>query len=475
MRTAARFQWSAILALQALPGVPGGVPLRGIFYYHGSMSEYPMNPLHSAWLALESKSTPMHVGVLLYFRRPARAKADYVQRLAASWLADTQVQPPWNGRLHRARRWGWSAAWVSQKEVDLDYHFRHSALPSPGGERELGELVSRLHSHPLDLAKPPWEVHLIEGLHGDRFAVYIKLHPALMDGVNAMRAVASFLSPDRAVRDLRPIWAQIQTRPPSGATVLRDWPQLLGALRARITGGLRSSISWTGVRRVPRSALNDRLTAQRRFATQQYARTRLEAVAAPLQASAEELLYYLCASALRRFLREFNALPDDSLVALLADRSRDDGMLSPVFFSLGTAQANKHKRLAEIRQSLKLARRQFAVLPPADARAEGAVDAMPYLLRQMLGVDHRLAPMFNLGIVRLALSEEPLYFNGAQLDAAFPMPMLLQGGALNIACLEYAGQWSVGLCGARENLPHLQRIAVYMGLALEELEAMANE
>ena len=226
---------------------------------------------------------------------------------------------------------------------------------------------------------------------------------------------------------------------------------------------------------MPRSALNDSLSPQRRFATQSYAVSRLEAVGEQFGASPEEILYYLASSALRRFFKEFNALPDDSLVALVADRARTDEMLSPLFIRLGTQHAGRHKRLAEIRRTLNTARRQVAVLKPADARAEGAVDALPYMLRQLVGVDHRLKPLFNVGMVRLALADKPLYLNGARLDAAFPMPMLLEGGALSFAFLRYADQWGVGLMGAREKLPHLQRMAVYMGLALEELEAMADE
>ena len=79
-------------------------------------------------------------------------------------------------------------------DVDLDYHVRHSALPHPGGQRELGVLVSRLHSNELDLHRPLWEVHLIEGLEGNRFAMYSKIHHSLVDGVSGMRLIMRTLS-----------------------------------------------------------------------------------------------------------------------------------------------------------------------------------------------------------------------------------------------------------------------------------------
>ncbi len=433
-----------------------------------------VNPIHAAWLVLESKATPMHMGALLYFKRPRGAKADYVHKLAAQWREHAAVESPWNLRLGRVGLLG--RRWQEDNQFDLDYHFRHSALPAPGGERQMGELVSRLHSHPLDLRKPPWEVHLIEGVHGNRFAVYIKLHPVMFDGFAAMETLRGLLTSDRSLRDMTPLWARpAKISAASRDGLLSDLPALLRAGRQQLRSGFSPALTWSGVKRVPRSALNNQLTGARRFATQQYEIARLDAVAKELAASVEDVLYYLIASALRRFFREYNALPDDPLIALVADRSRRDGLVSPLFLPLATQQADRRKRLDSIRRSLRISRQQFSVLSTSDARAEGTLDVMPYLVRQLAGVDHRMAPLFNLGISSLSLSPTPLFFGGAELDALFPMPMLLQGGALNIALMRYADSWHVGLCGARDLLPHLQRMAVYMGLSLDELEAMINE
>src|SRR3546814_5913225 len=74
-------------------------------------------------------------------------------------------------------------AWEEDRQIDLEYHFRHSALPLPGGERELGVLISRLHSNAMDFNRPLWECHLIEGLEDRRFALYMKMHHSLVDGI----------------------------------------------------------------------------------------------------------------------------------------------------------------------------------------------------------------------------------------------------------------------------------------------------
>ncbi len=431
-----------------------------------------LNSLQAGWLLLESKATPMHMGGLLYFHLPKNAPGNYVQQLVAKLRARDDVQRPWNQRLNR-RGLG-RAHWVEDQAFDIDYHLRHSALPAPGGERQIGELVSRLHSHPIDLRKPPWEMHVIEGLHGGRFAIYLKNHPVMLDGAGVVQAVQGLLSESARGR-LDPMWCRRVQSGNVARSLLEDWPALLRAGSQQLRSGLSPMRAWTGIKRVPRSALNEPLTPPRRFATQQYSAERLRQVAVHFSVNEEEVLYYLIASALRRFFREYNALPTDSMIALLADRSRRDGMLSPLFIPLATQHADRLKRLHAIRDGLRKARRQFSVLAASDARAEAALDTLPYLLRQMLKVDHRLAPLFNLGLARLDLGDKPLYLHGARLDAVFPMPMLLQGGALNIACLRYADYWHVGLCGARDLLPHLQRMAVYMGLSLDELEAMKDE
>src|SRR5207244_7940573 len=113
-------------------------------------------------------------------------------------------------------------------DVDLEYHVRHSALPHPGGQRELGILVSRLHSHQLDLHRPLWEVHLIEGLEGNRFAMYSKTHHSLIDGVSGMRLIMRALSNDPARRDMPAFWTVGEGKRPTRAADENGAGGLLG-------------------------------------------------------------------------------------------------------------------------------------------------------------------------------------------------------------------------------------------------------
>ena len=139
-----------------------------------------LKPLDASWLYVESRTTPMHVAGLNIFSLPDGAPPDFLSNLVAQLREAKSFMPPWNLRLKDSLLRGVMPAWEVDDNLDLDYHLRHSALPHPGGERELGVLVSRLHSHELDLSRPLWECHVIEGLENNRFALYIKMHHALM-------------------------------------------------------------------------------------------------------------------------------------------------------------------------------------------------------------------------------------------------------------------------------------------------------
>jgi diacylglycerol O-acyltransferase len=115
----------------------------------------------------------MHDGGLFEFTPPDDAGPDYLAETLEGMRSQVKIPQPWNLKLVEGPVVGHKLPLMREdRDLDLDYHVRHSALPHPGGQRQLGVLVSRLHSHQLDLHRPLWEVHLIEGLdEGGRFAI----------------------------------------------------------------------------------------------------------------------------------------------------------------------------------------------------------------------------------------------------------------------------------------------------------------
>jgi diacylglycerol O-acyltransferase / wax synthase len=131
-----------------------------------------MPPQDSMFLIPESREQPMHVGSLQLFELPAGADRSLIRETYEELLSATDVAPAFRRRPHRSWATLGQWSWVDDEDIDLEHHVRHSGLPEPGRVRELLALVSRLHGTLLDRQRPLWEMHVIEGLAENRFAVY---------------------------------------------------------------------------------------------------------------------------------------------------------------------------------------------------------------------------------------------------------------------------------------------------------------
>jgi diacylglycerol O-acyltransferase / wax synthase len=456
----------------------------------------PLNLLDASWLLVESHETPMHVGALMPFSLPEDAGPDFLARMMADFRAATDVGPPWNRKLRSPKMRGLVPLWTEVDEIDLEHHVHHSSLPAPGGERELGQLIARLHSQPLDLTRPPWEVELIEGLEGGRFALYTKVHHALMDGIAGVRLLLRAMSSDRtASRHTAPFWTiQPEARPrraePAAATVAQIANGLLGAVRgqadsvpniARAFGAMIGAVrNKDDVLQIPfdtpQSIINCRIRAPRRFATQRYAIDRLRAVGKAAGATLNDVVLALCGGALRRFLSELGELPDKPLTAGIPFSVRpadDDGEGNAITFiiaTLGTDIDDPVERLQSICASARRAKQHVQGLPRQAMTQYTLLLMAPYMATLMTGIGGRTRPMFNITISNVPGPELPLYFRGARMEASYPVSLVSHGQALNITCQSYAGFLHFGFTGCRDSLPHMQRIATYTGDALQELE-----
>ena len=438
-----------------------------------------MRPLDAVWLMMESDDTPMHVGVLAIFNKPRNAKANYLSEWAQQMRQVQVPADPWGLAVSRGP--GLLGPRLEEdQDFDIEYHFRHSALPEPGGERELGVMVSRLHSHPLDPSRPLWEFHLIEGLERDRFAFYVKVHHALVDNVNAIPMMLSMLSSSARQRNLPPLWAQPlrsgeDTDDDSNEDKLPDAGEVVDALGKLASGFAKNAFRRNGrgsfllPSGTPRSTLNRQINAQRRFATQQFEESRIQALAEATDSTLNEILTYLCGSTLRRFFKEYNALPERSLVGALPvslqERSErlPGNAIAGLRVALGTHIGDPLARLAAVKESMKKVREDRASLPEQAVTSYVMMRAAPLYASQLPVLGRAVPPLFNLVVSNTPGPEKARYFNGAQLEAIYPMGNLMQYSALSIDCVGYAGTLNIGFTGARDTLPHLQRMAVYMG------------
>jgi diacylglycerol O-acyltransferase / wax synthase len=449
--------------------------------------------LDSMFLAAESRESMMHVGGLLIFEPPPDAGADFVRTVAASLRDGASVQPPWNRKLrHPDLLKNPLQSWIEDPAFDLDYHVRRSALPTPGDERELGILVSRLHGNQIDFHRPPWEVHLIEGLDRGRFALYFKAHHALMDGYTGMRVLAASLASSPDERDAPMFFA----RPPRTRGPAEDRPaaSLAGLLEVmRDQGNAMRAVGHAVARmfrtrhepdrdlvsplEAPRSILNRRISRNRRFATQQYRVDRLRAIARAAQGTLNDVVLALCGAALRRLLLELEALPARPLIAMLPVnvRPKDDpgggNAIGAILASLATDVAAPLERLRAIIASTSRAKQQLQGMSRAAIMQYSGLLLAPLTVQRIPGVAGRTPPGFNLVISNVPGPERPLYFQGARLEALYAASIPFHGYGLNVTITSYAGTFDFGFTACRDTVPHMQRLAVYSGEALEELEA----
>jgi diacylglycerol O-acyltransferase / wax synthase len=460
------------------------------------MTTRALSPVDATWLLLESRDTPMHIGGLWEFTPPADAPADFLKRELERMRSYRAIPPPWNLKLVEGPLVGPRVPLMREThDVDLDYHVRHSALPQPGGQRELGILVSRLHSNQLDLHRPLWEVHVIEGLEGNRFAIYLKMHHSLIDGVSGMRLILRALSTDPDDRNTPAFWTVGTVDRPRADEGPGDGSSAVGeAVRAgrdaigTLTGlGLaaidlgRAAVDDRPLQapyRAPSSALQGHLGGQRRFATQQYDLNLIKALAKAANCTLNDLVLYLCGSALRRYLAEHDRVPDRPLTAGIPVNLRDASdqsmgtVVGAMVAEIGTNIADPRQRLEAIKRSTEAAKRHLAEVPPAGRAAYTLLITGPYVAGLVAGLGGRSPVPFNLGISNVPGPPEPLYFNGSRLDAMFPLSLLFHGNALNITCVSYAGTLNFGFTGARDTLPHLQHLAIWMGEAVEDIAAL---
>lgn len=453
-------------------------------------------PADAMFVYAETREAPQHVGTLLRFTPPADAGGDHLRRVLERLRSEVPVASPWNRKL--ATPWlpfNPVHSWVADRSFDLDYHVRRTAVPAPGDERELGILIARLHASPLDLTKPPWELHVIEGLEGGAFAMFIKVHHSLVDGYTMTRTLELAFTPEpdsgpaRLVHNVpldspaevpqRLLWAD-----PGSAlgTSARDARAIVALTRAFGRLALRRS-PLVGSFDAPNTIFNRRITRNRRFATQQYQLDQLKRLATASGTTLNDVALAVCGGGLRTYLRELDELPDRPLIAFVPVNVRPKGdpgggnAVGGMLASLGTHLADPVERLQAVHASTQHAKQQLEGMTKDAVMAYSQALLAPSALQVLSAVSgipggHRRT--FNVTISNVPGPARTLWFGGSRLEASYPASIIAHGLALNITLFSYDGKMHLGFTGCRDTVPHLQRLAVHTGHAVAELEAALN-
>jgi len=436
-----------------------------------------LSPLDQMFVRMESPRTPMHIGALAIFTIPDGAPADFVRQLHAGFAELSWLPFPYDSVLAGvamadAVRW-------KQVQPDPEYHVRLSALPAPGGEAELGQLVERLHSRPLDMTRPLWEAHVIEGLEGNRFAFYFKAHHCATDGLGAVETIKAWLSTDPDA--LPPVggadpgrspslWERLTIIPRRAASGTVATLEVLGKVVDMALGANSTVIA---ALRTPRSIFNQSVTAQRRVATQTLELRTMREIARATDSTVNDVILAALGGAFRRYLIEQDALPGASLNASVPvgfERGEDTRNAAAGFVTpLGTTTEDPLERIAVINAATRRAKQDIDSLSPGGAEYFSLIGLVPLALAQKSGVLAKMPPVFNLTVSNVILSKEPLYLLGARLERMVPISFLVDGYGLNVTLIGYTDNVTLGFVGCRSTIPHLQRLATYTADALDEL------
>jgi diacylglycerol O-acyltransferase len=344
-------------------------------------------------------------------------------------------------------------------------------------------LVSRLHATRLHRDRPLWEAHIIEGVEGDRFALYVKTHHSMIDGVGSMRMLRACLSSDPTARDMPAPW---NVERPRRTRAKAPEPKAAAAAAAGAIGGVvrfaaavrhRDRHGMIAPFQTPLTILNGRVTGSRRFVAQSWSLSRIKRVAKALDATVNDIVLTMSGGALRRYLIDQNALPDEPLTAMTpvsfrpADADIEGNSFSVVFASLATELSDELGRLRAIQRSMGEAKRLLAGMNTAEIPIFTSVVALPVLVPHLLRISGRTRPTFNVTVSNVPGPREKLYWNGAELLGMYPLSIVTHGQALNITVTSFGDSLDFGIVACRRSVPSAQRLIDHLDRALADLEA----
>ena len=454
-----------------------------------------MSPTDALFLHAEATARPINFGALWLLSPPEGADARDMREMFDDALARDRVAPRWRRRPHRSLTSLGQWCWRTESDVDLEYHVRRSALPKPAGMAELCDLVSQLHSDRLDLNRPLWQFHMIEGLADGRYAIYAKVHHAFADGVSGMRLMQQTVSTDPDQRGMPAMWEVTEQQASAFAAGIfaplgAAWG-LVGA--ARDIAGMPVALAdtaWRAVRRrggpltlaAPHTPLNVPTSDTRTFAGRSFPLDQLRLVAKHTDATLNDVVLAMCAGALRRYLLNRNALPTAPLMAMVPVSLRGEqsvvssnkppgNKVGTLMCSLGTHLADPAQRLAAVQASMRDGKAALAGRGQLQILAMSALGAAPLALAMALGRTPGPLRPPNVMISNIPGPSGPLYWNGARLEALYPLSVPVDGQALNISCTSTNGHITFGLTGCRRAVPRINTLADYLGRELEMLDA----
>ena len=452
--------------------------------------------LDSSFLHLERGPAHMHVASTALFEGSVPDYDTFRDHIASR----LHLVPRFRQKLRFVPLGQGRPIWVDDPHFNIAYHLRHTALPAPGGEDELRTLAARIFSQRLDRSKPLWELWLVDGVEGGRFAIVAKSHHCLVDGISGVdiTTVLYDASPDAPPAPEPPEWTP---RPePSDAELLADTWVERATTPAEIVRGVRrvfrgprraartaldtleaaGAFARTGLG-APSSPLNVPIGPYRRFATVSADLAEFKRIKNAAGATVNDVVLAVSAGALGRYLRagghSTHELELRAMVPISVRSTDERGALgnrvSSFIAPLPIGIEDPLERLARVSETMgDLKQSKQAV--GATLMTELTDFAPPTIAGQAA----RLQPaqrFFNLVVTNVPGPQFPLYLLGRRLQRVFPMVPLARRQALCFGIMSYDGQLNFGLVGDYDAMPDLDALAADLKDAIEEMSRAVGE
>ncbi len=472
-----------------------------------------LNGLDAAFLYVETPETPMHVGGLNIYELPLDYEGEFVDRLRQHIAQRMHLAPVFQRKLVNMPFELANPVWVTDDDLDLEYHIRSTVLPKPGTRAQLDKLVGRLHSSLLDRSRPLWEFYVIEGLEtppdatpGTRHvAFYSKVHHAAVDGEAGVALAHAIMDLGAVPRTVRPARqrhsashqdhlgiaeltaAGLKHSAIQAVKLAKTLPaltrsvyQMLRPPKVKSTDGAPAAHTPATTWFAPRTPINVNITNQRSFSSLSLPLDQIKLVAKSNGTTLNDVVMAICSGALRRYLRDMGCVPTAPLLAAVPVSLRPEGntdmntQATIMRISLASTVDDPMERLRAIRaasHSAKTAAAGMKAVMPTDFPSLGA----PWLISGVAALfgrsrlANKMPPVANMAISNVPGPKVALYMAGARMLTYYPVSIAVHSVALNVTVQSYNGSLDFGLIACRKAMPDLPELALYMQQAHQEL------
>jgi diacylglycerol O-acyltransferase len=483
-----------------------------------------LTSLDAQFLGVESARTYGHVGSLCVYD-PATAPSGELTIDDLCRMVDERLHllPPFRWKLVNVPLGIDLPYWAEDPDFDLDFHIRESAIPPPGDDRRLADVIARIFARPLDRSRPLWELYLIHGLPDGKVALLTKVHHAVVDGVSGNEILTVLLDPsadgkeiaprperdsvgERVPSDLEMLARGVAGLPSQPLRALKALPSTLPALtevpganafpivptlskglsRLRALAGAPANDAILEITsaRAPRTPFNGRISRHRAFSFGSLSLDAVKAIKNELGITVNDVVVTLCASAVRRWLLERDELPRAPLIAMVPvsvraphEREAFGNRISAMIVPIPTDVAQPRARLLRAHELLAGAKANHAALPASlltDATSFIPPALAALAARTTIDLLGRTRPPLNLVISNVPGPREPLYCAGSKLEKMFPVSVVVDGVGLNMTVMSYRDHLDFGIVTDKGQIPDAWPFIAYLHEALEELETVLH-